>query len=313
MKYGLHDKALDHLKKVLAIDPGSADAHEGAGDVHAAAGRPDEAARAGALAVRALLAGGLADRARDAIARLRQIAPCTELREKPRNAAVAGTEEVQLGDGDIEEELVLSPDEPEDDTLALAAAGAQDDEHVEDELGGGAVDDEDDHVLAAARASAESDEVIDEGPSVPAPAPEPARAAPPRGAAARRVERPAPPPEPEEEEEQIDLSDEIDEADFFVQQGLLDEAREALENLLAFYPGHPAAQAKLAEVKRKAQPVRAAAKGNAPAAPFPEGPDASFDIARELADELGPSSGAPAEEEFQYSVEEVFNQFKNFV
>jgi tetratricopeptide (TPR) repeat protein len=42
--------------------------------------------------------------------------------------------------------------------------------------------------------------------------------------------------------------------------------------------------------------------------------DESFDIARELAEELGPEAGAPAsEDDFQYSVEDVFNQFKKGV
>ena len=40
------------------------------------------------------------------------------------------------------------------------------------------------------------------------------------------------------------------------------------------------------------------------------GPDESFDIARELADELGGDAAPPEEEDFQYSVEDVFAEFK---
>ncbi len=100
-----------------------------------------------------------------------------------------------------------------------------------------------------------------------------------------------------------------------MQQGLFDEARDALKNLLAFYPGHAVVAGRLAEVERKARPeapapARAAAPGGASADPST---DTAFDIARQLADELGPAGGAPADDEFQYSVEDVFNQFKKGV
>ena len=71
---------------------------------------------------------------------------------------------------------------------------------------------------------------------------------------------------------------------------------------------------KLAELERRAAPAEkkpAAQRGPALA---PAGADESFDIARELAEELGPAPAAgPAEDEFQYSVEDVFNQFKKGV
>jgi tetratricopeptide (TPR) repeat protein len=44
------------------------------------------------------------------------------------------------------------------------------------------------------------------------------------------------------------LEDDLDEADFFVAQGLLDEARDILETLLSRYPSHPLILAKLADV-----------------------------------------------------------------
>jgi tetratricopeptide (TPR) repeat protein len=99
-----------------------------------------------------------------------------------------------------------------------------------------------------------------------------------------------------------------------VQQGLLDDARNALQNLLAFYPDHPVVRQKLEDLDRKAAPAArvdgvAAAKAAEPELPAA---DESFDIARELA-ELGGAPSAPEEEEFQYSVEDVFNQFKKGV
>uniref|UniRef100_UPI001F578BFD tetratricopeptide repeat protein n=1 Tax=Anaeromyxobacter oryzisoli TaxID=2925408 RepID=UPI001F578BFD len=138
VKYGLHDKALDHLRKILAIDPQCAEAHERIRDVHLAAKRPAEAAAAGATAIRALLAAGEADRAREAVVRLRAIAPAhPELATLA--AAAGGTEEVALEPADVEE-VVIDPGadaelaEPiDDDALALAAAGTEGDEIVEDE------------------------------------------------------------------------------------------------------------------------------------------------------------------------------------
>ncbi|GAO04037.1 tetratricopeptide repeat protein [Anaeromyxobacter sp. PSR-1] len=129
----------------------------------------------------------------------------------------------------------------------------------------------------------------------------------------------------EDESEEADLSDELEEADFFLQQGLLDDAREALRNLAAFYPGHRGVEARLAEVERRRAP---AARAAAPAPPHPPlggpvhetpaltpppGTDDSFDIARELAEELGAAPTPAGDDGFQYSVEDVFNQFKKGV
>jgi len=340
VKYGLHAKALDHLKKVLALDPELPEAHERARDIHVGARRPADAAREAALAVRLHAVRGQLDPGRDAYARLREIAPAhPELREL--NALLSSTEEVDLGTGDEEllaegelEEAALedieegAPLEIEDDALALAlaAAGGGDEELVDDEppLAAPGPEDDEELALAAARSSLEAeDEVVDEPLAAPPPRAAPAaraapppRAAPPRAAPPRAAPPPPPraaarraPPPPEPEGEEVDLSDEIGEAEFFVEQGLLDEARDALQNLLAFYPGHPAVRAKLAEVEKKARPAKAPP---APAAAT-DGDDA-FDIARELADELGPAAAEGSiEDEFQYSVEDVFSQFKRGV
>jgi tetratricopeptide (TPR) repeat protein len=297
VKYGLLDKALDHVQKALAIDPQYAPAHEKARELHLSAGRASDAAQAGARAVRAFVAQDDLDRAREAISRLRQIAPdWPELGEL--NAAVGGTEEVQLAAD--EDEVVLSADEvaeePEedDDALALAAAAAGDDEVVE----------EDEPPARPGRPGAVAPEAAPERPRPTLPAA--ARVAPPPPPGAATPARAAPPRRAPEPEEEVDLSDEVEEADFFVQQGLLDDARDALQNLLAFYPEHSVLKAKLAEVERKS----GAAEAEPPSAAED---DASFDIARELAEMGGAATADPGDEEFQYSVEDVFNQFKKGV
>ena len=94
VKYGLHDKALDHLRKVLAIDPELPDAHERARDVHVARGpartrRPPRGVRA----VRAHSRAGEPDRARDALAppgRARARAPASSRRWRAAAGARRG-------------------------------------------------------------------------------------------------------------------------------------------------------------------------------------------------------------------------------
>jgi tetratricopeptide (TPR) repeat protein len=170
-----------------------------------------------------------------------------------------------------------------------------------------------------------------------APAPPPAPASPPRavpagsnGAFARPV--PAAPPPParpaakSSPEESGPVTEELNEAGFFLDQGLLGEAREVLDTVELVRPGLPrtaALRERLAalEASRAAQPSRL----TPPPAPRPSplGTEpipvrtGSYNLADELADELEDLGGAAAEEEppapvgdLQYSVEEVFTEFK---
>jgi tetratricopeptide (TPR) repeat protein len=123
------------------------------------------------------------------------------------------------------------------------------------------------------------------------------------------------PPPPALHDEEEDLQDELAEAEFLVQQGLLDEARDALQNLLAFYPSHAKVRARLADLERKLAPPPAARPAKPAAAPPPPPPaDETFDIGRELAEELGASaSGPPPLDEIGFSVADVFDQFKKGV
>jgi tetratricopeptide (TPR) repeat protein len=361
LKYGLLDKALDHLRKVLAEDPGEPRAHEKAREIHAAAGRHADAAVAAEAAVRAWAARGQLDPAREALARLRQLDPAHGALAELAGA-LGSTEEIRLDGGDLEEvhdedlspaadrelrvvplapetvELVQeappeeAPAEPlpefppldadlpplDEDALALGATAPEAEEVVEDEApppplqlrpDPGSAAWEDDAALDAARASLEAEEeVVDEAPPpvvIPAPAEIPDLPAPAAAAA----------------EEEADLGDELDEAAFLVSQGLLDDARESLESLATIFPGHSGVAEALAELARRAAvaaPSRPGAAGLGEARPSPVLVDsaaveagASFDIGRELAEELDPGE-APAEE-FQYSAEDVFDQFKKGV
>ncbi|GEN06446.1 Tetratricopeptide repeat-containing protein [Myxococcus fulvus] len=126
--------------------------------------------------------------------------------------------------------------------------------------------------------------------------------------------------EPEEEP----AAEECDEAAFFLDQGLLEEAREILETVTIAFPGH----ARATELMERLEALEAS--GGVPPEEEPPEPVSvptvlpmtepvgerdAFDLAAELAgeiDNLGDDTAAApaAEEDFQYSVEEVFSEFK---
>ena len=156
-------------------------------------------------------------------------------------------------------------------------------------------------------------------PPPPAP-PAPARAPPPPAPVAAR---PAPKGAPEESGP---VTEELNEASFFLDQGMVDEAREVLETVELVRPGLPrtaALRERLASVEaaKAAQPARLTPPPGPGPRAAPPGVDpipvstGSYNLAEELADELQ-ELGSPPEEppaataDFQYSVEEVFSEFK---
>jgi tetratricopeptide (TPR) repeat protein len=109
-------------------------------------------------------------------------------------------------------------------------------------------------------------------------------------------------------------AEEIDEARFFLDQGLHDEAREILETVLIAYPDHRGATEVLAQLEAQVQASAAAADGGLAATGHGLARE-GFDLAQELAEELGdfeeqPRLEAPAAQDYQVSVEEVFAEFK---
>lgn len=135
---------------------------------------------------------------------------------------------------------------------------------------------------------------------------------------------------PEEEaveappEEELPAQEECDEATFFMEQNLFDEASEILETVLIAYPGH----ARATELMARLEQARSGG-GNGVSAGDHEAPAHSngvdegggerdaFDLAAELASELGDAeanpdmpSGEVPSADYQVSVEEVFSEFK---
>ncbi len=336
VKYGLHDKALDHLQKVFAIDPEHLDAREKALKLRVARGDAAGAAEEAARVARLAMGRGLRDRALAALTQLRELAPghpTLALEEQLAAPTPVAEEELVLDDG---EDLVLEVEPPgaEEgaDALALHAAVAPGDDLVDDDepisIDDEAVMLEDDPAPIAAPPVVAVPVQVPvppvAAPRVAAPLPPIPRAAPPpapiRPAAARAVSAqrppppalvvaPPPPPPPPPPAARAD-PEELEEVEFFVQQGLLGEAREALQALEAAHPGDARVAACRAALERAAETA-----APAPAAPAPSAAaaiaDESFDIARELAEELGAAPATPAaDEEFQYTVEDIFDQFK---
>ncbi|HET9035916.1 MAG TPA: tetratricopeptide repeat protein, partial [Myxococcaceae bacterium] len=167
---------------------------------------------------------------------------------------------------------------------------------------------------------------------VPPPPPPPRHTPPPAPAPVRPATRGAP-------EESGPVTEELNEASFFLDQGLLDEAREVLETVELVRPGLPRTAAlrerlaaletsKAAAPSLTPPPARSLTPPPArsltpPPAPRAEPPGVeaipvgtgSYNLAEELADELEelgppPEEPAAAGADFQYSVEEVFSEFK---
>lgn len=108
-----------------------------------------------------------------------------------------------------------------------------------------------------------------------------------------------------QEEEKSGIEDDLEEAEFFIQQNLLTEARVILEELTIQYPGHPLVDAKLADLEAREEKLRFT--GAIDREPFHE----SFS---DLAAELNELEQAEASQEqdivANYSVEDVFEEFK---
>jgi tetratricopeptide (TPR) repeat protein len=120
------------------------------------------------------------------------------------------------------------------------------------------------------------------------------------------------------------LEAELEEVEFYERQGLLEEALLAVRELAASHPGHPAVQPVLARVEQLAAlesdpnappPSMPPAQPRPPAAPERDayastGTTGIFDLGAELSAELGPELTPTPTGEFQYSVADVFDQFK---
>ncbi|MGZ3458479.1 MAG: tetratricopeptide repeat protein, partial [Archangium sp.] len=261
--------------------------------------------------------------------------------------AVVSGDEPLFGAGDEPEETAVFMEPVGSDDAALAAASSVEDEPLLADSGADLAfgDDEPPPTVVVPSVQFLQDAFADDMSDAPAPKTAPPQAAAPKAqpqATAKaqpvpakaqpvpaKAQQPAPKPQPApvvEEPQEEPAGEECDEASFFLDQGLFEEAREILETVMIAFPGHARAEELMARLEALEsggtpaveEPEEAAEAVAVPAVPAlgesPAERDA-FDLAAELAGEFGDLGSelpvAPAaEEDFQYSVEEVFAEFK---
>jgi len=327
LKYGLHQKALEHVLKILETDPENPDALERVRDIRDALGDRPGAAEAAGRAVVALLERGDEERIAHATERLRQLDPSHSALVPPPAAAV---DEIPLPDDEppaAPEESGRDEPAPEEPVLVVppdeegpkAVSGPEGPAPVQDDESPAAIEAYPAAVLADDERlplEVEIEEVEIEEAAV-------------EEAAVDEVEQaePAPltpPPLPERTWEPLDA--ELEEVEFYERQGLLEEALLAIREIAAAHPGHPVAAQVLdriegiaaLEASRSETPAHdepGAAPAVPPAGPATEGYGSTgttgiFDLGAELSAELGPELTPTPTGEFQYSVADVFEQFK---
>jgi tetratricopeptide (TPR) repeat protein len=147
VKYGLHQKAMDHLRRILAVDPDEPEALEKVRDIHLATRNRAGAVEAALKAARACVTRGLADRAGQAIERLREIEP-----GHPELGVLAAAAGLPEPEGEGGETLVRMSDVEAIGTDAISfggGAGGAGADLLEEEVGGTT----DETALAAAAAA----------------------------------------------------------------------------------------------------------------------------------------------------------------
>lgn len=299
LKYGLREKAIEQLENVLQHDPGNVTARHKLVDIYTA----DQPAKAAAhLRALAEISESLGEvkQAQDYLQRANALAASTNSIAVPVGEAVspAPEEDVLLG-GD--EEAVVADNESgilDDGEISIETTPQEDEAAVTVEIDG-----ETEPAETAPDMAAHEElggfELGDED--------EPAEA----GIIDFDLGGPS-------------LDEELDEAEFYIQQGIYAEAKEIYERILARKPGHAKATERLAWVMEQIQRTASASKRGAiqAAQPQPQSesakptePESMFDLAAELEEELdfgADATAGPAEEE-PPSFDDIFAQFKKGV
>jgi tetratricopeptide (TPR) repeat protein len=114
--------------------------------------------------------------------------------------------------------------------------------------------------------------------------------------------------EADEEEDEEELVDALEEVDFFLQQNLLEEAQDELERLKENHADRPEVLERLAKLEHLRTGEASVAQIS------PDALEETFDLAAEIESEVG-DEGAPIplDEDFQYSFDDVFSEFKKGV
>lgn len=300
-RYGLKDKVVDQLRRVLELDPMHMEARERLKDALLEQGRPSDAVEHLYALANAL------ESSSPQLAQLyyTQILEIDPESEPARSLAVDDDQPTTaLDEADEDEVLFVDDDEESERTLD---EGMRASELPLPPLDGRRAD-----MPPAPDASVEGEVEPEVVQAALAPmSPEEFEAAPLRPSApgdieAARVRMSMPPGEVEET---------LDEVEFFIAQGLYEEARATLQDALGSHPDHPLILEKLEEI---ADLAVLEATGAAPAPPPPvstagESTDDSFLLAEKLAEELGSQDEEAEPGSDVLDVESVFAQFKKGV
>jgi tetratricopeptide (TPR) repeat protein len=258
LRYGKHERAVGALRAILAKEPGHRPALEQLGEALAALGETSHAVTAWQRAAEAAHEAGDAEglaRVRGLLAKhdpaaAEALGGAAETLADPDPAVLEDFEvDLDIDDGELDAELGVTPEPTPAPASAMTSIeiGSLDD----DGLGGG--------------------EAV-EDPAAWSPATE----AKPASAAREEVEEPT-------ATTPAQLAEQLEEAEFYLEQGMLEEARGLYEQILSAAPNHPQAMLRLGEIAAKAgkppPPGPApAAKSAAPApksaAPAPQPPPA---------------------------------------
>lgn len=301
-RYGLKDKVVDQLHRVLELDPTRVEARERLKDAYLELGKTDEAV-AQLYALAELFEVDSPQIAHLYYQQILDIDPGSE----PARTRVAGGEPAPAPEASAERQL--EPAEDDDDVLFVEE---EDERTLDEAMRAGEIPMGTTPEARPAQMPPPPD--VDAPPepegveAALAPmSPEefeaaPLRASTPGEVEAARVRASMPPGEVEEV---------LDEAEFFLTQGLVEEARSTLQEGLSSHPDHPLLLEKLQEIAELSSGPAAAAPSARRAAPA-ESSDDTFLLAEKLAEELGPEEASDTGSDV-LDVETVFAQFKKGV
>jgi tetratricopeptide (TPR) repeat protein len=295
LRYGLRDKVVAQLNRVLDLDPHHVEAREKLKDAHLKRGEVDDA-------VTQLLILSETVAVNDPVRAGIYLEEAAKL--SPGNEAVAARlEELQQAGADTEE-LIIVDDEPDGIVLDEAAADIAYEPPTRPAFGPTETS------LATALEGSEEPELVLEDADDDEPELE-HTAAPDDEDTEFTVEDEAGADEAGEDEElPQDIGEALEEADFYIAQKLADEAREVVFDALVGNPKHPALLAKMREIDAldgagASAPPPAKAAADEPE--LPEMEDRSFAMAMKLANDEQPATQSPAD------VAQVLQQFKEGV
>ena len=281
IKYGLFEKALDHLKKIFQTAPENIDAHEKAYHIYVESDNPDLAEEQLLNVLRLHTRLGDSKRARFFLAKI--------LEENPNHPEVP-TFMAMLGGG--------APPSPPAMLEAEKEGTPSRDLAFSEGLSFG------DSMLATESVAEALEAALPEAAQTFSASagkiPEVFKPMVPMGASGGVLTAGSPTPLIGS----VELgSEECEEAEFFINQGIIEEARIILNAVLAVRPGHARATALLAKL--------ASAKVTSPSLP-PALPDFPLSAASTEDDDFViEDEGPPVPvDEFQYSVDDVFSEFK---